>query len=124
MGVGNIEIIGNIIVGSNLVGIYKNGSGEVKIVVGKILIVVDSVYGIFLKGVKLINNMNVIVGVDVIGVYVDGNDLILIGIVIVGDKGVGLFVKGIGKILILIGNIIVGFNNLVGFYVGDNVNIV
>ena len=30
MGAGNVETTGNINVGNNSVGIYKNGSGEVK----------------------------------------------------------------------------------------------
>ncbi|WP_339006765.1 autotransporter adhesin RadD [Fusobacterium animalis] len=123
MGAGNIETTGNINVGNNSVGIYKNGSGEVKTAIGKTLTVADSAYGIFSKGAKLINNMNLTVGVDAIGAYVDGNDLTSTGTVTVGDKGVGLLVKGAGKILTSTGNITVGSNNSVGLYAGDNANI-
>ena len=123
MGAGNIETTGNINVGNNSVGIYKNGSGEVKTAIGKTLTVADSAYGIFSKGAKLINNMNLTVGVDAIGAYVDGNDLTSTGTVTVGDKGVGLLVKGAGKTLTSTGNITVGSNNSVGLYAGDNANI-
>ena len=123
MGAGNIETTGNINVGNNSVGIYKNGSGEVKTAIGKTLTVADSGYGVFSKGAKLINNMNVTVGVDAIGAYVDGNDLTSTGTVTVGDKGVGLLVKGAGKTLTSTGNITVGSNNSVGLYAGDNANI-
>ena len=123
MGAGNIETTGNINVGNNSVGIYKNGSGEVKTASGKTLTVADSAYGIFSKGAKLINNMNLTVGVDAIGAYVDGNDLTSTGTVTVGDKGVGLLVKGAGKTLTSTGNITVGSNNSVGLYAGDNANI-
>ena len=123
IGAGNIETTGNINVGNNSVGIYKNGSGEVKTAIGKTLTVADSGYGVFSKGAKLINNMNVTVGVDAIGAYVDGNDLTSTGTVTVADKGVGLLVKGTGKTLTSIGNITVGSNNSVGLYAGDNANI-
>ena len=123
MGAGNVETTGNINVGNNSVGIYKNGSGEVKTAIGKTLTVADSAYGIFSKGAKLINNMNLTVGVDAIGAYVDGNDLTSTGTVTVGDKGVGLLVKGTGKTLTSTGNITVGSNNSVGLYAGDNANI-
>ena len=123
MGAGNVETTGNINVGNNSVGIYKNGSGEVKTAIGKTLTVADSAYGIFSKGAKLINNMNLTVGVDAIGAYVDGNDLTSTGTVTVGDKGVGLLVKGAGKTLTSTGNITVGSNNSVGLYAGDNANI-
>ena len=126
MGAGNVETTGNITVGSNSVGIYKNGSGEIKTAlgsIGKTLTVADSGYGVFSKGAKLINNMNVTVGVDAIGAYVDGNDLTSTGTVTVADKGVGLLVKGTGKTLTSTGNITVGSNNSVGLYAGDNANI-
>ena len=126
MGAGNVETTGNINVGNNSVGIYKNGSGEIKTAlgsIGKTLTVADSGYGVFSKGAKLINNMNVIVGVDAIGAYVDGNDLTSTGTVTVADKGVGLLVKGSGKTLTSTGNITVGSNNSVGLYAGDNANI-
>jgi len=126
MGAGNVETNGNITVGSNSVGIYKNGSGEIKTAlgsIGKTLTVADSGYGIFSKGAKLINNINVTVGVDAIGAYVDGNDLTSTGTVTVADKGVGLLVKGTGKTLTSTGNITVGSNNSVGLYAGDNANI-
>ena len=126
IGAGNIETTGNINVGNNSVGIYKNGSGEIKTAlgsIGKTLTVADSGYGIFSKGAKLINNMNVTVGVDAIGAYVDGNDLTSTGTVTVADKGVGLLVKGTGKTLTSTGNITVGSNNSVGLYAGDNANI-
>lgn len=126
MGAGNVETTGNIAVGSNSVGIYKNGSGEIKTAlgsIGKTLTVADSGYGVFSKGAKLINNMNVTVGVDAIGAYVDGNDLTSTGTVTVADKGVGLLVKGTGKTLTSTGNITVGSNNSVGLYAGDNANI-
>lgn len=126
IGAGNVETTGNINVGNNSVGIYKNGSGEIKTAlgsIGKTLTVADSGYGIFSKGAKLINNMNVTVGVDAIGAYVDGNDLTSIGTVTVADKGVGLLVKGTGKTLTSTGNITVGSNNSVGLYAGDNANI-
>ncbi|MHB9335804.1 autotransporter adhesin RadD [Fusobacterium polymorphum] len=126
MGAGNLETTGNINVGNNSVGIYKNGSGEIKTAlgsIGKTLTVADSGYGVFSKGAKLINNMNVTVGVDAIGAYVDGNDLTSTGTVTVADKGVGLLVKGTGKTLTSTGNITVGSNNSVGLYAGDNANI-
>jgi len=126
MGAGNVETTGNITVESNSVGIYKNGSGEIKTAlgsIGKTLTVADSGYGVFSKGAKLINNMNVTVGVDAIGAYVDGNDLTSTGTVTVADKGVGLLVKGTGKTLTSTGNITVGSNNSVGLYAGDNANI-
>ena len=126
IGAGNVETTGNINVGNNSVGIYKNGSGEIKTAlgsIGKTLTVADSGYGIFSKGAKLINNMNVTVGVDAIGAYVDGNDLTSTGTVTVADKGVGLLVKGNGKTLTSTGNITVGSNNSVGLYAGDNANI-
>ena len=123
IGAGNVETTGNINVGNNSVGIYKNGSGEVKTAIGKTLTVADSGYGVFSKGAKLINNMNVTVGVDAIGAYVDGNDLTSTGTVTVADKGVGLLVKGTGKTLTSTGNITVGSNNSVGLYAGDNANI-
>ena len=126
IGAGNVETTGNINVGNNSVGIYKNGSGEIKTAlgsIGKTLTVADSGYGIFSKGAKLINNMNVTVGVDAIGAYVDGNDLTSTGTVTVADKGVGLLVKGTGKTLTSTGNITVGSNNSVGLYAGDNANI-
>lgn len=123
MGAGNVETTGNINVGNNSVGIYKNGSGEVKTAIGKTLTVADSAYGIFSKGAKLINNMNLTVGVDAIGAYVDGNDLTSTRTVTVADKGVGLLVKGTGKTLTSTGNITVGSNNSVGLYAGDNANI-
>lgn len=126
MGAGNVETTDNITVGSNSVGIYKNGSGEIKTAlgsIGKTLTVADSGYGVFSKGAKLINNMNVTVGVDAIGAYVDGNDLTSTGTVTVADKGVGLLVKGTGKTLTSTGNITVGSNNSVGLYAGDNANI-
>ncbi|ASG30113.1 autotransporter-associated N-terminal domain-containing protein [Fusobacterium animalis] len=126
MGAGNVETTGNINVGNNSVGIYKNGSGEIKTAlgsIGKTLTVADSGYGVFSKGAKLINNMNVTVGVDAIGAYVDGNDLTSTGTVTVADKGVGLLVKGTGKTLTSTGNITVGSNNSVGLYAGDNANI-
>ncbi|WP_339014753.1 autotransporter adhesin RadD [Fusobacterium animalis] len=126
MGAGNVETTGNINVGNNSVGIYKNGSGEIKTAlgsIGKTLTVADSGYGVFSKGAKLINNMNVTVGVDAIGAYVDGNDLTSTGTVTVADKGVGLLVKGSGKTLTSTGNITVGSNNSVGLYAGDNANI-
>lgn len=125
-GAGNVETTGNINVGNNSVGIYKNGSGEIKTAlgsIGKTLTVADSGYGVFSKGAKLINNMNLTVGVDAIGAYVDGNDLTSTGTVTVADKGVGLLVKGTGKTLTSIGNITVGSNNSVGLYAGDNANI-
>ena len=126
MGAGNLETTGNINVGNNSVGIYKNGSGEIKTAlgsIGKTLTVAGSGYGVFSKGAKLINNMNVTVGVDAIGAYVDGNDLTSTGTVTVADKGVGLLVKGTGKTLTSTGNITVGSNNSVGLYAGDNANI-
>ena len=123
MGAGNVETTGNINVGNNSVGIYKNGSGEVKTATGKTLTVADSGYGVFSKGAKLINNMNLTVGVDAIGAYVDGNDLTSTGTVTVANKGVGLLVKGAGKTLTSTGNITVGSNNSVGLYAGDNANI-
>ena len=126
IGAGNVETTGNINVGNNSVGIYKNGSGEIKTAlgsIGKTLTVADSGYGVFSKGAKLINNMNVTVGVDAIGAYVDGNDLTSTGTVTVADKGVGLLVKGTGKTLTSTGNITVGSNNSVGLYAGDNANI-
>jgi len=123
MGAGNVETTGNINVGNNSVGIYKNGSGEVKTATGKTLTVADSGYGVFSKGAKLINNMNLTVGVDAIGAYVDGNDLTSTGTVTVANKGVGLLVKGTGKTLTSTGNITVGSNNSVGLYAGDNANI-
>ncbi|WP_338988602.1 autotransporter adhesin RadD [Fusobacterium animalis] len=126
MGAGNVETTGNINVGNNSVGIYKNGSGEIKTAlgsIGKTLTVADSGYGVFSKGAKLINNMNITIGVDAIGAYVDGNDLTSTGTVTVADKGVGLLVKGLGKTLTSTGNITVGSNNSVGLYAGDNANI-
>jgi len=122
----NMGTNGKIKVGNNSVGIYKNGSGEIKTAlgsIGKTLTVADSGYGVFSKGAKLINNMNVTVGVDAIGAYVDGNDLTSTGTVTVADKGVGLLVKGTGKTLTSTGNITVGSNNSVGLYAGDNANI-
>ena len=47
MGAGNVETTGNITVGSNSVGIYKNGSGEIKTAlgsIGKTLTVADMEY--------------------------------------------------------------------------------
>ncbi|CAN2326351.1 hypothetical protein NCTC15132_05685 [Fusobacterium sp. oral taxon C10] len=125
-GTGDIETKGNVTVGTNSVGIYKNGNGEIKTALGltgKTLAVGANGYGIFSKGAKVTNNMNVTVGADAIGAYVDGNDLTSTGNVSVGGKGVGLLVKGAGKSLTSKGDITVGTNNAVGLY-ADGANII
>ena len=125
-GTGDIETKGNVTVGTNSVGIYKNGNGEIKTALGltgKTLAVGANGYGIFSKGAKVTNNMNVTVGTDAIGAYVDGNDLTSTGNISVGGKGVGLLVKGAGKSLTSKGDITVGTNNAVGLY-ADGANII
>ena len=125
-GTGDIETKGNVTVGTNSVGIYKNGNGEIKTALGltgKTLAVGANGYGIFSKGAKVTNNMNVTVGADAIGAYVDGNDLTSTGNISVGGKGVGLLVKGAGKSLTSKGDITVGTNNAVGLY-ADGANII
>ena len=124
-GTGDIETKGNVTVGTNSVGIYKNGNGEIKTALGltgKILTVGANGYGIFSKGAKVTNNMNVTVGTDAIGAYVDGNNLTSTGNISVGGKGVGLLVKGAGKSLTSKGDITVGTNKAVGLY-ADRANI-
>ncbi|KDE65354.1 hypothetical protein FUSO3_01010, partial [Fusobacterium necrophorum BL] len=123
---GNINTAGNITVGKNSIGVYKKGTGveTIQTASGKTLIVGDNGYGIFSKGAKVTNNMNISAGVNAIGAYVDGNDLTSTGTVTVGDKGVGLLVKGTGRNLTSTGNISVGSNNSVGLYAEDDANIV
>ena len=120
---GDVETTGDITVGSNSLGIYKNGNAEVKTTVGKTIAVADNGYGIFAKGgAKVTNNANVTVGEDSVGIYVDGNNLTSIADVTVADKGVGLLVKN-GGTLTSTGNISLGSNNAVGLY-ADNSNII
>ena len=120
---GDVETTGDITVGSNSLGIYKNGNAEVKTTVGKTITVADNGYGIFAKGgAKVTNNANVTVGEDSVGIYVDGNNLTSIADVTVADKGVGLLVKN-GGTLTSTGNISLGSNNAVGLY-ADNSNII
>ncbi|MFZ7972647.1 autotransporter adhesin RadD [Fusobacterium watanabei] len=120
---GDIETKGDITVGKDSVGIYKEGTGKVETAAGKTLTVAEKGYGIYSKGAEVINKMNVTVAEDAIGAYVEGNDLTSTGTVTVGDKGVGLLVKGTGKTLTSTGNITVGSNNSVGLYAGDDANI-
>ena len=120
---GNIATKGDITVGKDSVGIYKEGTGKVETAAGKTLTVAEKGYGIYSKGAEVINKMNVTVAEDAIGAYVEGNDLTSTGTVTVGDKGVGLLVKGTGKTLTSTGNITVGSNNSVGLYAGDDANI-
>ena len=120
---GDVETTGDITVGSNSLGIYKNGNAEVKTTVGKTITVADNGYGIFAKGgAKVTNNANITVGEDSVGIYVDGNNLTSIADVTVADKGVGLLVKN-GGTLTSTGNISLGSNNAVGLY-ADNSNII
>ena len=120
---GDVETTGDITVGSNSLGIYKNGNAEVKTTVGKTITVADNGYGIFAKGgAKVTNNANVTVGEDSVGIYVDGNNLTSIADVTVADKGVGLLVKN-GGTLTSTGLLTVGSNNAVGLY-ADNSNII
>ena len=120
---GDIKTNGDITVGKDSVGIYKEGTGKVETAAGKTLTVAEKGYGIYSKGAEVINKMNVTVAEDAIGAYVEGNDLTSTGTVTVGDKGVGLLVKGTGKTLTSTGNITVGSNNSVGLYAGDDANI-
>ena len=120
---GDIATKGDITVGKDSVGIYKEGTGKVETAAGKTLTVAEKGYGIYSKGAEVINKMNVTVAEDAIGAYVEGNDLTSTGTVTVGDKGVGLLVKGNGKTLTSTGNITVGSNNSVGLYAGDDANI-
>ena len=120
---GDIKTNGDITVGKDSVGIYKEGTGKVETAAGKTLTVAEKGYGIYSKGAEIINKMNVTVAEDAIGAYVEGNDLTSTGTVTVGDKGVGLLVKGTGKTLTSTGNITVGSNNSVGLYAGDDANI-
>ncbi|WP_338939219.1 autotransporter-associated N-terminal domain-containing protein [Fusobacterium nucleatum] len=120
---GDVTTNGDITVGKNSVGIYKEGTGKVETAAGKTLTVAEKGYGIYSKGAEVINKMNVTVAEDAIGAYVEGNDLTSTGTVTVGDKGVGLLVKGTGKTLTSTGNITVGSNNSVGLYAGDDANI-
>ena len=120
---GDIATKGDITVGKDSVGIYKEGTGKVETAAGKTLTVAEKGYGIYSKGAEVINKMNVTVAEDAIGAYVEGNDLTSTGTVTVGDKGVGLLVKGTGKTLTSTGNITVGSNNSVGLYAGDDANI-
>ena len=120
---GDVTTNGNITVGKDSVGIYKEGTGKVETAAGKTLTVAEKGYGIYSKGAEVINKMNVTVAEDAIGAYVEGNDLTSTGTVTVGDKGVGLLVKGNGKTLTSTGNITVGSNNSVGLYAGDDANI-
>ena len=120
---GDIKTNGDITVGKDSVGIYKEGTGKVETAAGKTLTVAEKGYGIYSKGAEVINKMNVTVAEDAIGAYVEGNDLTSTGTVTVGDKGVGLLVKGNGKTLTSTGNITVGSNNSVGLYAGDDANI-
>ena len=120
---GDIKTNGDITVGKDSVGIYKEGTGKVETAAGKTLTVAEKGYGIYSKGAEIINKMNVTVAEDAIGAYVEGNDLTSTGTVTVGDKGVGLLVKGIGKTLTSTGNITGGSNNSVGLYAGDDANI-
>lgn len=120
---GDVTTNGNITVGKDSVGIYKEGTGKVETAAGKTLTVAEKGYGIYSKGAEVINKMNVTVAEDAIGAYVEGNDLTSTGTVTVGDKGVGLLVKGTGKTLTSTGNITVGSNNSVGLYAGDDANI-
>ena len=119
---GDVETTGDITVGSNSLGIYKNGNAEVKTAAGKTITIADDGYGIFAKGAKVTNNGAVTVGKNGVGIYVDGNDLNSAGNVTVADKGVGLLVKN-GGTLTSTGNVSVGSNNAVGLY-ADNANIV
>ena len=120
---GDLETTGDITVGSNSLGIYKNGNAEVKTTVGKTIAVADNGYGIFAKGgAKVTNNANVTVGEDSVGIYVDGNNLTSTADVTVADKGVGLLVKN-GGTLTSTGLLTVGSNNAVGLY-ADNSNII
>ncbi len=120
---GDVTTNGDITVGKDSVGIYKEGTGKVETAAGKTLTVAEKGYGIYSKGAEIINKMNVTVAEDAIGAYVEGNDLTSTGTVTVGDKGVGLLVKGTGKTLTSTGNITVGSNNSVGLYAGDDANI-
>ena len=120
---GDIKTNGDITVGKDSVGIYKEGTGKVETAAGKTLTVAEKGYGIYSKGAEVINKMNVTVAEDAIGAYVEGNDLTSTGTVTVGDKGVGLLVKGNGKTLTSTGNITVGSNNSAGLYAGDDANI-
>ncbi|WP_338966118.1 autotransporter-associated N-terminal domain-containing protein [Fusobacterium nucleatum] len=120
---GDVTTNGDITVGKNSVGIYKEGTGKVETAAGKTLTIAEKGYGIYSKGAEVINKMNVTVAEDAIGAYVEGNDLTSTGTVTVGDKGVGLLVKGTGKTLTSTGNITVGSNNSVGLYAGDDANI-
>ena len=121
---GDIATKGDITVGKDSVGIYKEGTGKVETAAGKTLIVAEKGYGIYSKGAEVDNKMNLTVNEDAIGVYVENNNLTSNGNVVVGDKGVGLLVKGAGKTLTSTGNITVGSNNSVGLYAGDDANIV
>ena len=120
---GDIKTNGDITVGKDSVGIYKEGTGKVETAAGKTLTVAEKGYGIYSKGAEVDNKMNLTVAEDAIGAYVEGNDLTSTGTVTVGDKGVGLLVKGNGKTLTSTGNITVGSNNSVGLYAGDDANI-
>ena len=121
---GDIATKGDITVGKDSVGIYKEGTGKVETAAGKTLTVAEKGYGIYSKGAEVDNKMNLTVNEDAIGVYVENNNLTSNGNVVVGDKGVGLLVKGAGKTLTSTGNITVGSNNSVGLYAGDDANIV
>ncbi len=120
---GDIKTNGDITVGKDSVGIYKEGTGKVETAAGKTLTVAEKGYGIYSKGAEVDNKMNLTVNEDAIGVYVENNNLTSNGNVVVGDKGVGLLVKGAGKTLTSTGNITVGSNNSVGLYAGDDANI-
>ena len=120
---GDIKTNGDITVGKDSVGIYKEGTGKVETAAGKTLTVAEKGYGIYSKGAEVDNKMNLTVNEDAIGVYVENNNLTSTGNVTVGDKGVGLLVKGNGKTLTSTGNITVGSNNSVGLYAGDDANI-
>lgn len=120
---GDVTTNGDITVGKDSVGIYKEGTGKVETAAGKTLTVAEKGYGIYSKGAEVDNKMNLTANEDAIGVYVENNNLTSNGNVVVGDKGVGLLVKGDGKTLTSTGNITVGSNNSVGLYAGDNANI-
>ncbi|WP_427169352.1 autotransporter-associated N-terminal domain-containing protein [Fusobacterium nucleatum] len=120
---GDVITNGDITVGKDSVGIYKEGTGKVETAAGKTLTVAEKGYGIYSKGAEVDNKMNLTVNEDAIGVYVENNNLTSNGTVTVGDKGVGLLVKGAGKTLTSTGNITVGSNNSVGLYAGDNANV-
>ena len=121
---GDIKTNGDITVGKDSVGIYKEGAGKIETAAGKTLTVAEKGFGIYSKGAEVDNKMNVTVAEDAIGVYVENNNLTSNGNVSVGDKGVGLLVKGTGKTLTSTGNITVGSNNSVGLYAGEDANIV